>query len=99
MKASSSTAPTSEELVAAAREVAAATRADRGCLTYSFSADVEDPDRIIGIEVWADQPALDEHMGHRHTQDFLRVAPGRVTGEPVMAFHHVPDDRTSAPDR
>jgi len=99
MKASSSTARTSEEPVAAAREVAAATQTDRGCLAYSFPADVEDPDRVIGIEVWADQVALDEHMGHRHTQDFLRVAPGLVTGEPVMAFHHVPDDRTSAPER
>ncbi|WP_138757207.1 putative quinol monooxygenase [Modestobacter altitudinis] len=81
-----------DELVAATRAVAAATRGDRGCLSYSFSADVEDDDRIIGIEVWADQAALDEHMDHDHTQEFLRVAPGLVTGEPVMAFHSVPDD-------
>ena len=31
-------------------------------------------------------------MRHDHTQDFLRVAPGLVNGEPVMAFHSVPDD-------
>ena len=30
-------------------------------------------------------------MRHDHTQDFLRVAPGLVNGEPVMAFHSVPD--------
>ena len=39
-----------DELVAAARAVAEATRADRGCLSYSFAADVEDPDRSIGVE-------------------------------------------------
>lgn len=80
-----------DELVAAARAVAEATRGDRGCLVYSFAADLENPDRILSIEIWADQAALDEHMGHDHTQAFLQVAPGLVAGEPVMSFHEVPD--------
>jgi len=79
-----------DDLVAAARAVAAATRGDRGCLAYSFAADLEDDDRIHSIEIWADRPALDEHMTHPHTQEFLRVAPGLVTGEPVMAFYDLP---------
>ena len=70
--------------------MAAATHADRGCLAYSFSADLEDGSRIIGIEVWADQAALDEHMGHDHTETFLRAVPGLLAGEPVMTFHHAP---------
>ncbi len=80
-----------DELVAAAHAVASATRADRGCLTYAFAADVEDPDRILSIEIWADRAALDEHMTHDHTRAFLRVAPDLVAGEPVMAFHEVSD--------
>ena len=80
-----------DELVAAARAIAADTRGDRGCLAYSFAADLERPDRILSIEIWADQAALDEHMAHDHTQAFLRVAPGLVAGEPVMSFHEVPD--------
>ncbi len=78
------------ELVAAARAVAAATRGDRGCLAYSFAADLEDDDRIISLEVWADQAALDEHMTHEHTRQFLTVAPGLVAGEPVMTFYETP---------
>ena len=78
------------ELVSAAQTMAAATRSDAGCLAYSFSADLDDENRILGIEVWADQAALDAHMDHDHTRDFLRVAPGLVAGEPVMSFHHVP---------
>jgi quinol monooxygenase YgiN len=78
------------ELVAAAQAVAAATRPDRGCLAYSFSADLEDADRILSIEIWADRAALDEHMGHDHTARFLAVAPGLVAGEPVMSFYDVP---------
>jgi len=80
-----------DELVAAARAMAAATRGDRGCLAYSFAADVEDENRILSIEIWADRAALDQHMTHPHTQEFLRAAPGLVAGEPVMSFHDVPD--------
>ena len=77
-------------LVAAARAVAMATRSDRGCHAYSFAADVENPDRMLSIEVWADRAALDEHMEHPHTAAFLRVAAGLVAGEPVMTFYDVP---------
>lgn len=80
-----------QELVAAARAVTEATRGDRGCIAYSFAADLEDEDRILSIEVWADRASLDEHMTHRHTQDFLRVAPGLVAAEPVMSFYEVPE--------
>ena len=79
-----------DELVAATRTVAAATRGDAGCLAYSFAADVEDENRILSIEMWADRAALDAHLAHAHTQDFLAVAPGLVAGEPVMSFHEVP---------
>jgi quinol monooxygenase YgiN len=80
-----------DELVAAARAVAAATRGDDGCLAYRFAADLEDPDRILGIEIWRDQAALDAHMDHDHTHRFLAVAPGLLAAEPTMTFHSVPD--------
>lgn len=80
-----------DELVAAARAVTAATRGDSGCLAYSFASDVENPDRILSIEVWADRAALEEHMGHAHTEQFMKAAPGLVAGEPVMSFYDVPD--------
>jgi quinol monooxygenase YgiN len=79
-----------DDLVTAAREMAAATRADAGCVSYAFATDVEDPDRVLGIEVWADRAALDAHMDHDHTRAFLAVAPGLVAGEPVMTFYDVP---------
>jgi quinol monooxygenase YgiN len=80
-----------DELVAAARTMAGATRGDRGCVTYAFAADVEDENRILSIEIWADQAGLDEHMTHDHTQQFLRVAPALVAAEPTMSFYDVPD--------
>ena len=79
-----------DELVAAARAVTAATREDGGCVAYSFATDLEDANRIHSIEIWADRASLDEHMTHPHTEEFLRVAPGLVAGEPVMSFYDVP---------
>ena len=79
-----------DELVAAARAVTAATQEDRGCVAYSFSADLEDENRIHSIEIWADRSSLDEHMTHAHTEEFLRVAPGLLAGEPAMSLYDVP---------
>jgi quinol monooxygenase YgiN len=74
-------------LVAAAKEVASATRADDGCVSYGFYADLEDGDR--NLEIWADRESLDVHMTHDHTRAFLRVAPGLVAGQPTMSFYAV----------
>ena len=80
-----------DELIAAAIEVAAATRGDDGCLSYGFAADLEDPNTISSVEVWRDQAALDAHMQHEHTQQFMGRVGDLLAGEPQMSFHQVPD--------
>jgi quinol monooxygenase YgiN len=80
-----------DELVAAAGEVTTATRGDEGCRSYGFYADLTDQDTILGLEIWRDQAALDAHMAHAHTQDFLARVSGLLDGTPEMAFHQVPD--------
>lgn len=44
----------------------AASRAEDGCLTYSYGFDVEDPGLIRVFEVWRDQAALDAHFKAPH---------------------------------
>lgn len=80
-----------EELVTAAREVTTATRDDEGCRSYGFYADLTDENTILSLEVWRDQAALDAHMAHPHTQDFLARVGGLLDGTPEMAFHQVPN--------
>lgn len=70
-------------LVAAIREVSAATQADEGCLHYAFAASL-DNDEIVSVELWRDQVALDAHMAHEHTRKFLSSIDGLLAGEPVM---------------
>ena len=37
-------------------------RAERGCLEYTFSADPLDPGRVVLFERWASQEDLDAHL-------------------------------------
>lgn len=76
-----------DALVNAAADVASATRADRGCETYTFAVDVNDPAIVVSVEVWTDQPALDAHLTHDHTQAFLAAVGDLVEGEPSMSFY------------
>ena len=38
-------------------------RAEAGCLEYTFSADPLEPARVVLFERWEDQAALDAHLG------------------------------------
>ncbi len=44
----------------------AASRAEDGCITYSYGFDVEDPGLIRVFEVWRDQAAVDAHFKAPH---------------------------------
>jgi quinol monooxygenase YgiN len=72
-----------DRLVAAARDISRATQGDEGCLQYLFASSLDD-DAIINVELWRDQAALDAHMTHEHTQQFLSSLDGLIDGEPVM---------------
>ena len=44
----------------------AASRAEDGCLVYSYAVDVEDPGLIRVFEAWRDQAALEAHFRTPH---------------------------------
>jgi quinol monooxygenase YgiN len=77
----------SEELKAAARAVAEATRGDEGCVSYGFFTDVADENTVLSMETWADRAALEAHMKHEHTQVFMERTPHLVDGQPVMTMY------------
>ncbi len=43
-----------------------ASRAEDGCITYSYAEDVAEPGLIRVFEAWRDQAALDAHFGTPH---------------------------------
>lgn len=74
-----------DDLVSAALAMAEASRRDLGCKSYGFYASLTDPHTIVCLEVWADRAALDRHMQHQHTRDFLASTRDLVSGTPAMA--------------
>ena len=44
----------------------AASRAEDGCITYSYAVDVQDPGLIRVFEQWRDQAAIDAHFKAPH---------------------------------
>ncbi|MBW8783880.1 MAG: antibiotic biosynthesis monooxygenase [Novosphingobium sp.] len=64
------------ENVAAAQDafalIIAASRAEPGCLAYSFGEDVLDPGLFRVAETWVDRAALDVHYASPHMATFRR---------------------------
>ena len=44
----------------------AASRAEEGCLAYSYAEDVAEPGLIRVFEIWRDQAAIDAHFATAH---------------------------------
>lgn len=78
-----------EDAVRLALEVAAATRAEPGCLSYRFYADLEDPGTFFIFEEWRDQTALDGHFTTPHMATFLEHVGGLVAAPPTITRYEV----------
>ncbi|MEL6529948.1 MAG: putative quinol monooxygenase [Pseudomonadota bacterium] len=55
-----------EKVKPAMEEMIAASRAERGCLAYSYALDVLDDGLVHVHEAWTDQVALDAHFETSH---------------------------------
>ena len=55
-----------EPAVAAAREMMSETRKEPGCISYTFSADLEEPGRFRIFEEWESEEALAAHFQAPH---------------------------------
>ncbi len=51
-----------EEFLADRHDMMRKSRAEPGCLEYTFSADPIDPSRVVLFERWASQESLDSHL-------------------------------------
>ena len=69
-----------EEAIRVARTMAAATRAEAGCVTYRFSADLDDPNTLLIFEEWESEEALARHFQTPHVAAFRQALPGLLAG-------------------
>jgi len=59
--------------VAASVEMMRDTRAESGCISYTFSEDLEEPGTFRIFEEWESQEALDAHFASPHMAKFQGV--------------------------
>jgi quinol monooxygenase YgiN len=68
------------DIAAALAKAAATIRGDAGCLSYSFSVDVEDPDRFLSVETWEDKASLDAHFTQPHIGELFAAIGDALAG-------------------
>ncbi|NNC59196.1 MAG: antibiotic biosynthesis monooxygenase [Erythrobacter sp.] len=61
------------DTVEAIRTMVQASRAEDGCIDYTFAQDLTDPDTLIVYERWRDQSALAAHGASSHMAEFQKV--------------------------
>jgi len=55
-----------EQAIAAAREMMSETRKEKGCISYTFSADLEEAGHFRIFEEWESEVALNAHFQAPH---------------------------------
>ena len=74
-----------QKLIAAARDMVAASRAEDGCLDYAYGFDLFEPTLMRIIERWADADALQAHFATQHMAAW-RAALGMMDIRDVELF-------------
>jgi quinol monooxygenase YgiN len=69
--------------------MAETSRAETGCLEYSYAQDVLDPGLIHVKERWRDRAALDEHLQSAHLATWRGNGPDLGIGERNLYLYEV----------
>jgi quinol monooxygenase YgiN len=88
-----------ERFIAVSTEMCSRSREEDACRGYRVYADLEQEDRYVFVEEWADDDALQRHFAQPHTATFMGgLIP--LLAEPADAvFHTVASSRRLDPER
>lgn len=71
----------------------AASRAEDGCLTYSYALDVAEPGLVRVFEAWRDQAALDAHFTQPHMAEWRAAWPQFGVSDRRLSLYEVAAER------
>ncbi len=71
----------------------AASRAEDGCISYSYSVDVQDPGLIRVFEQWRDQAAIDAHFQAPHMAAWRAAWPQFGVYDRKLSLYEVASER------
>lgn len=79
----------SDEAMAALKELVHETRKEPGCISYILTQDRANPARYMFLEVWADAASLQKHGNAPHIQEFRKKIEGKRTASQVVTLTRV----------
>jgi quinol monooxygenase YgiN len=62
-------------------------RTEPGCLRHAVHQDVEDPDRVVFVEHWADLDALRTHFRVPASGEFVTALTALTDGHPTLEIY------------
>jgi quinol monooxygenase YgiN len=77
------------DLIALGTSMIAPSRAEAGCIHYSFYQDLNDSNRFFFYEEWKDQASIDLHNATKHFLEFQPKFKEMISGDAVVTVHHV----------
>jgi quinol monooxygenase YgiN len=78
-----------EALVRVGQAVAAASRAEPGCISYRLYEDTEIDNEFVFVEEWESSEALQQHFATAHVGEFLQAIPATIVARPDVKFHTI----------
>ena len=73
-----------DEALALSRDHVARSRTEPGCISHDVHIHVDEPNRIVFVERWADRAALDTHFAVPESRAFARALTALADGSPRM---------------
>jgi quinol monooxygenase YgiN len=84
------------ELVRIGQAVAAASRAETGCISYRLYEDTENENEYVFVEEWEGSDVLERHFSTPHVGEFMRAIPATIVAPPDVKFHTIASSRDLA---
>ncbi len=79
-----------QAMEAAVRACASASRGEDGCLMYAGHWEEGDENRLVFVEHWTSQAALDDHMTMPHFHAFVQAIGDLLEAPPeVLILHEI----------
>jgi|ERR1700689_1144470 quinol monooxygenase YgiN len=78
-----------DALVRVGQAVAAASRAEPGCISYRLYEDTEIENEFVFLEEWDSDEVLQRHFTTPHIREFMEAIPATIVAPPDVKFHTI----------
>ena len=86
-----------DEWLALADSYSKAVNAEEGCISFSFSRSLDDPNLFVCVELFRDAEAGGAHVKTDHAVKFFAAAPDLVSAQPEILYIDSPEVKGFGP--